>query len=295
MNTTATKKQPTTQELTPKIVEILKKKREEKEIELKRVGQTKVFCLIDKNRRNAYVKDIIYPEVSFYIPEEDAVTDLDGEKVFGSVTMRYIKGERSLFKHKQSKDGFVITPIEITSGVIVLNEKTDKALIEFFSLHPKNRDSKFKQSDIEPAWYMEDTGRTIEEEIKRNELIYSLHEQIMTLTNEELTKIAVAFDLESFDNAKHTKVILKELAEKNPEKAKAMLNDPQLEIKATYKLALILNILKNDGKKLSWGDTNGFIISIPKGKDQHDFCIDFFTTDDGVVVMDKVRKIIYGN
>lgn len=274
------------------IVELLKKKREEQAQEFKKYGHTRVFTLLDKRRTKSNVTDIIYPEVSLYIPIDESIDDIDGEKVSGSVTMRYIKGERSLFKHKQTEGITIKEPITFNSGAIVVNERNDMALVLFLTYHPKNQESPFKQSGINPSWYLENSEKILQEQIERDDAISKVQEDIIKLSDEELTKVALAHGLESYDNPKQTKMILKSIAESDPSKANKMLNDPLLEIKSTYRLALILGILKNNNKKLMWGDTDGQIVLIPKGKDPHQYAAEFFTREDGVVVIEKINEII---
>ena len=279
-----------------KLVSLAKMQRKHKEKQEERVGRTIVYELIDKSRaRSPQSVFAINPVHTIYIPHDKPYIEFKGsdneEKVTGEVTLRYVPGERSLFKHLQKQDVIKTELITFTSGFKTINEKRDAKMFEFLRLCPKNEDSPYRNEGVKPVYRQANSDKQVKRESQKELRAFEVVRRIVELKDDEVYSFACVMGLDISNSADLLRISLKRMAESSPQVVLAALNDPHQSVKEAYIVAKQMGVLRRESQSVKWGDGNTITL-IPSGVDELDYMAEYFSKEQGSAVFETMMDAI---
>jgi len=274
-------------EMLTKLVQHQKEQRAKIE---KQMGKVYSFSLLDKRRRDSGNSDIYEPKFSIEIPHDEPFIDVDGEQVSGSVTVRYARGQRSLFAHKQNTDEKItLDTIEFINGGITANSKTQESLFKFLTLNPYYDKCPYPQQGVAPHWKLDNEEDAMEQNIEREAQIYKLVERVIGMDEEEVYKFSLLLGFDVSLRPEFLKNLLKKKAEEDPNGFTNVVEDPYADEKNVYIMAKSLGVINASTLKMTWSNGSE-IYSFAKGIPILDQVAKYFRTDEGAVVLDEIRN-----
>lgn len=278
-----------------KLVSLTKIQKQRKEKEQERVGRTIVYELTDKSRaRSPQSVFAINPVHTIYIPHDNPYKEFKGSsdevEVTGEVTLRYVPGERSLFKHLQKQETVKTELITFSGGFKTINEKKDTKMAEFLRLCPKNEDSPYRggvTAVYRQANSEKQTKKAMEKEMRAFEVV----RRIVELTDDEILSFACVMGLDITNSPDILRISLKRMAEKSPQTVNNALNDPHQSTKEAYIVAKQMGIIRNEAGAVKW-DSGNTITLIPSGVDELDYMVKYFSDGQGASVYETIREAI---
>lgn len=279
-----------------KLVSLAKAQKKFKEKQEERSGRTIVYELIDKSRAKSPQSIFaINPIHTIYIPNDNPYIEFKGSddeiKVTGEVTLRYVPGERSLFKHLQKQDVVKTELIIFSSGFKTINEKKDAKLYEFLRLCPKNSDTPYPDGNSRPVYRQANSEKRNQQEMQKELKAFEVVQKVVELQEDEMYSFACVMGLDITQSPSLLRLAIKRMAESNPQMVLNALNDPHQSTKEAYIVAKQLGVLRNDAGTVKW-ESGNTITLIPTGVDELDHMVKFFSDGQGVAVFETMREAI---
>ena len=218
--------------------------------------------------------------------------DSNGEYITGDAHIRYIHGERSIYKENQSEGKVIKNPIPFTSGSLVLNSKRDALLIKFLRLSNLNQSNPLRDMGVAPEFFEYSPVAKAQEEINRANVINKAYEAVFNAEPEELYAIAniLNVDLVSEDTIKSG--ILSRIL-KTPEYILGLFDDPYLSAKNDILAAEKLDIISHDKRRVFFVNGKRTIVTVPSGKDWLDFFSEWVTLEEeGQEVLEVINRAL---
>lgn len=218
--------------------------------------------------------------------------DSNGELLTGVLSIRYLRGNKSIFVDNQPKTPQKAEYITFEQGNLSVNNKKDFPKYKFLKLSNKNVDFKHRNSSMDGLFF------EVEEEKEQRihlELTKKRQEAVSYIMNvEEIDEIAAycviyGISLESGD-LDFIKGSLVAKVEKNPEEFLRRKDDPKVEAEAEYRMAREFGIIERNGNTLKWNGGSTITI-VPSGKNEYEFMTDFLmNSDEGVEVHNEIKR-----
>lgn len=279
-----------------KLVSLAKMQRNHKEKQEELAGRTIVYELIDKSRaRSPQSVFAINPVHTIYIPSDRPYIEFKGSddevKVTGEVTLRFVPGERSLFKHLQKQDVIKTELIIFTSGFKTINEKRDAKMFEFLRLCPKNEESPYISGGDKAVYRQANSEKQIKRESDKELRSFEVVRRIVELKDDEVYSFACVMGLDITNSADLLRITLKRMAETSPQVVLNALNDPHQSVKEAYIVAKQMGLLRRDGQTVKWEDGNTITL-IPSGVDELEYIAEYFSKEQGAAVFETMMDAI---
>lgn len=279
-----------------KLVSLAKMQRNHKEKQEELAGRTIVYELIDKSRaRSPQSVFAINPVHTIYIPSDRPYIEFKGSddevKVTGEVTLRFVPGERSLFKHLQKQDVIKTELIIFTSGFKTINEKRDAKMFEFLRLCPKNEESPYISGGAKAVYRQANSEKQIKRESDKELRSFEVVRRIVELKDDEVYSFACVMGLDITNSADLLRITLKRMAETSPQVVLNALNDPHQSVKEAYIVAKQMGLLRRDGQTVKWEDGNTITL-IPSGVDELEYIAEYFSKEQGAAVFETMMDAI---
>jgi hypothetical protein len=239
-----------------------------------------------KERKDRKTGRIKFPIVHM-LKAEDVIYDADkgiNRKI------RYIPGEPSIFEDEQKEDSMVKSPITFSNGLLMV-DYTNPTLKKYLDMCNANASNPnripgsvrvFKRLDFE-----RDAKEKMEKDIQAMDALRTVFEMPLNKLLGYAQVLGVKMD-KSTDEIRYD---MKVLAEKDPVKFIAGLDDPKMEIKQTILRGKEAGILDWDTQKVTWvqGNQRPVITHIPLGVKPLDCLADMCMTDKGSGVIDQIK------
>lgn len=247
-----------------------------------------LFVLTDANVTSSYVDKISKKSVKIFpnsVAHKLEVNVYDPKKKRKRI-MRLITGESSVWLDEQTPDkdapNRAIEYANFING-IKLVEGTDTQLLEFLMNDDYNESKPNRDTKVNAMYKLVEVGSELAKEIKREMRLTELKTWCFTGKYAEVKAYARALNVNVNRDPDEVRFRMKQLAEADPTKFIAGMNNAMV-LKKHYVLEAIDNsiIRKDDNlNALIWEKENSILIQAPMGRDPVDFFVDNTTTPNG--------------
>jgi len=209
--------------------------------------------------------------VSVYDKESDSIRSI-----------RYIPQENTIYTEEQTAKP-VKQPIVFQSGRMFVNP-TQPNLARFMEMHPGNKANGgkvFKKVD-----HTQDAAEEMSTEFKVVDALNLLREKPVA----DLIAVATALNFKTerpIDELKHDLMVY---AKKNPGLFIESFDNPIIEAKALVKKAKDYGVISVSNGKVSWTDTNNYILSVPVGREDIEVIARYCLTEEGSSVLNEIKR-----
>ena len=204
--------------------------------------------------------------------------------------IRYIPGEPSIFEDEQKEDSMVKSPITFSNGLLMV-DYTNPTLKKYLDMCNANASNPDRISQGPPVFkrldFEKDAKEKMEKEIQSMDALRTVFEMPLNKLLGYAQVLGVNID-KSTDEIRYD---MKVMAEKDPVKFIAGLDDPKMEIKQTILRGKDAGILDWDSSKITWvqGNQRPVITHVPLGVKPLDCLADMCMTDKGRGVIDQIK------
>lgn len=214
--------------------------------------------------------------------------------------IRHCPNEASIFIDEQSEHALV-EPIIFRDGLLEV-EREGQTTQKFLQAHPDNKcndgswfeeinDEQEAGEDIEVEELIADIKQTVKSKANEEDGIYELEMVASILLNsvEQVSKMKTSSEL---------KRVIYQYVDSNPyyftddEGNINIFDDEFLQRKYLVLRAIRDNIIRKSPNKKSmmWVQGNKIIATAPQGLDLVDFFTDYLSTDDGILVIEEIKR-----
>ena len=204
--------------------------------------------------------------------------------------IRYIPGEPSIFEDEQKEDSMVKSPITFSNGFLRV-DYTNPTLKKFLDMCNANKSNPNRMSNKVASFMFMDYKKTAQEKLEKS--VKSM-DALRTVFDLELDKLIAYAGVLGVNTKKSTDEIrydMKVLAEKDPDKFMAGLDDPKMEVKQIILRGRDAGILDWISQKITWvqGESRPVITHVPLGVKPVDHLADMCMTDTGGGIIDQIK------
>ena len=204
--------------------------------------------------------------------------------------IRYIPGEPSIFEDEQKEDSMVKSPITFSNGFLRV-DYTNPTLKKFLDMCNANKSNPNRMSNKVASFMFMDYKKTAQEKLEKS--VKSM-DALRTVFDLELDKLIAYAGVLGVNTKKSTDEIrydMKVLAEKDPDKFMAGLDDPKMEVKQIILRGRDTGILDWNSQKITWvqGESRPVITHVPLGVKPVDHLADMCMTDTGGGIIDQIK------
>ena len=204
--------------------------------------------------------------------------------------IRYIPGEPSIFEDEQKEESMVKSPITFSNGFLRV-DYTNPTLKKFLDMCNANKSNPNRMSNKVASFMLMDYEKTAQEKLEKS--VKSM-DALRTVFDLELDKLIAYAGVLGINTKKSTDEIrydMKVLAEKDPDKFMAGLDDPKMEIKQIILRGRDSGILDWNSQKITWvqGESRPVLTHVPLGIKPVDHLADMCMTDTGSGIIDQIK------
>ena len=203
--------------------------------------------------------------------------------------IRYVVNFESPFIDEQDSSGWDLRPERILfqKGHLLVDAH-DVSLQKFLEVHPwneKNGGSKFYEYDPEAVAKVEVDNLLLEAEAVKLAL------EADVATTEAVLRPRVGAKIHEMKTDQLTREILL-FAKKEPQLFLNAIKDEQLLLQNVAYTSIDYGICKisDNGTVFRWVENNSSLVAIPFGQNPYSFLAGWFTTDEGIEVMNKITQ-----
>jgi len=208
-----------------------------------------------------------------------SVYDKDSDSIR---SIRYIPQENTIYTEEQTAKP-IKRPIVFQNGRLFVNPNQPN-LARFMDMHPMNKANGgkvFKKVD-----HSQDAALNMSSEFKVVDALSHPREKPVS----DLIAVATALNFKTdrpIDELKHDLMVY---AKKNPGDFIEAFDNPIIEAKALVKKAIDYGVISINKGKVSWTDTNNYILSVPVGRDAVEVVARYCLTEDGSSVLSEIKR-----
>ena len=203
--------------------------------------------------------------------------------------IRYIPGEASIFEDEQKEDSMVKSPITFNNGMLMV-DYTNPTLKKYLDMSNANYSNPNRMTNSAPVFkrldFEKDAKEKMEKEIKSMDALRTVFEMPLN----KLLGYAQVLGINTKKSTDEIRYDMKVLAEKDPVKFIAGLDDPKMEIKQTILRGVEAGVISLDSSKVTWvqGNQRPVITHVPLGVKPVDCLADMCMTDKGSGIIDQI-------
>jgi len=197
-------------------------------------------------------------------------------------SIRYIPQENTVYTEEQTAAPLK-RPIIFQKGKLFVNPSQPN-LAKFMFMHPGNQlngGKLFKQVDMS-----KDASEDMTKEFKVVDALNLLRSKPVS----DLLAVATALNFKTdrpMDEIKHDLMVY---AKKSPGSFIESFDNPIVEAKALVRKAIDYGAISVSNGKVSWTDTNNYILSIPAGRDETDVIARYCLTEEGSSLIGEIKR-----
>lgn len=198
--------------------------------------------------------------------------------------LRYASNQKSPFEDEQDENP-ILTPIIFIDGMLTVSRQ-NQVLQEFLHYHPMNG-KKFVEVNKEA-----DAQAAVDKMLKQDDAVAAARK----LEAEEMETVGrglLGLDVKNLKTSEIKRDILL-FARNNPDAFLNAIDDPTMKLKAKVKGFFDSRVLafRNQQKEVFFNmeGNKKRMLTIPFGVDPYEACIKFFSSDDGVEVLEMLEK-----
>lgn len=197
-------------------------------------------------------------------------------------SIRYIPQENTVYTEEQTAAPLK-RPIIFQKGRLFVNPNQPN-LAKFMAMHPGNKANGgklFREVDMS-----KDAAEDMTKEFKVVDALNLLRSKPVS----DLLAVATALDFKTdrpMDEIKHDLMVY---AKRNPGYFIEAFDNPIIEAKALVKKAIDYGVISMNKGKVSWTDTNNYILSVPVGRDAVEVVARYCLTEDGSSVLNEIKR-----
>ena len=228
-----------------------------------------------------------YP-VTYMIKAEELIYDAETDS---ERTIRYIPGETSIFKDKQSKESKLKEPIMFSNGQLMV-DKTNPLLKKFMDMHNGNRSNPNRKRNKSISFYKLDTEINASKHVESSKSEIEAMHLALTMPIDRLVSYARVLGVNVNKSTDEIRWDMKILAQKDPKAFVAGMNNPTTVIKEVLFKAHECKIIDMDKGKVSWvmGDLKQMITHVPIGIKPVDKMVDFCLSEEGKPTYGEIKN-----
>lgn len=210
--------------------------------------------------------------------------------------IRYIPGEPSIFEDEQKEDSIVKSPITFNNGMLTV-DYTNPTLKKYLDMCNANASNENRIAQGPPVFkkldFEKDAKEKMEKEIKSMDALRTVFEMPLN----KLLGYAQVLGINVNKSTDEIRYDMKVLAEKDPIKFIAGLDDPKMEIKQTILRGRDAGVLDWTNQKITWvqGNQRPVIAHVPLGVKPVDHLSDMCMTDRGSGIIDQIKAKMKSN
>ena len=240
-----------------------------------------------------------YRLVGKYQPPIETVPIVDeiyDEATNSNRTIRYVRGERSIYRDEQSKaaDDLVRnSEIVFVEGVKSV-QKTDANLMKYLDMCNYNKSNDTRREDRETIFELFDPDAKARENYRKEVDSVSVQNLIHKMDTEEMASVSAAFHINTDRDVDAIKWDLLMRARNNPEMFIRTINAPETKKKYHMLQAIEKNIIVFDQavNVISWSQ-GGAIASGQPGESALDNLVRYTDTADGAKIYEAIKSKLY--
>jgi len=227
----------------------------------------------------------IYPVV-YMVKSEDIIFDAEKDV---NRRIRYIPGEPSIFEDEQKKESKVKSPITFSNGFLLVDQ-TNPTLRKYLDMCNANADNVNRSGSSAPIFKAVDGAKDAKEKMAKDMKQMDALRVVFDMELDKLIGYATVMGVNINKSTDEIRYDMKIMAEKDPVKFLAGLDDPKMEIKQVALRAKQFKILDWDSGKVMWiqGDQRPVITHVPLGVKPLDCLADLCMTDKGSGLLDQM-------
>ena len=244
-----------------------------------------IYKLISKDKDRKTGMDR-YPIV-YMLKAEDIVFD----PITGTQrTIRYIKGQKSIFADEQDKGTLVKAPITFNNGFLIV-EHTNPNLKKYLDMCNGNMNNPNRLSSSAPSFGLEDSEKKAKERLDRSRMEMDAISTVLTMSLDKLVGYAKVLGVNVKNSTDEIRYDMKILAEKDPSGFIAGLDSPLTDMKEMILKASEYKVLKLEPSKISWtiGSSVQTITNVPMGVKPLDHLAEICLTVDGEPIVAQIK------
>lgn len=259
------------------------------------------FKLLKQNVSPSYVDSHGVPKryptlVPF--PAIGIINEKNPEGKWVQRVIRYIPGEQSIYKDKQSDD--IAVPKKTYKIVFEQGHKsisgTDRLLLEFIMKYNLNATNPNRKTDEQPWFELIDTDKAIKAAMKHDETLDEAKYFCRKGTWDEVRAMAMVLNLNQNFSVEETRWNLRIIAERDPNKFMALQQDPKMMKKYHVLEAISQGFLVTNtpNNSIAWvTNPNNALYVGPAGRDIVDGFVNQLSTTEGMVLYKAIIELIY--
>ncbi len=197
-------------------------------------------------------------------------------------SIRYIPQEDTVYTEEQTAAPLK-RPIIFQKGRLFVNPNQPN-LAKFMAMHPGNKANGgklFREVDMS-----KDAAEDMTKEFKVVDALNLLRSKPVS----DLLAVATALNFKTdrpMDEIKHDLMVY---AKRNPGFFIESFDNPMVEAKALVKKAIDYGVISVSKGKVSWTDTNNYILSAPVGRDAVEVVARYCLTEEGSSVLSEIKR-----
>lgn len=211
--------------------------------------------------------------------------DKDGEYITGQVTIRYAKGQNSIFEQNQPKEVNLET-IHFKDGRMDIQKGRDGNKYRFCMLTNLNLSKPLRDNNVNAKFMLHDTMKQAKEESERLNKQVRVNEWMKNSTDDEKFALAVVAGVDTAD-MELAEVIISNKAYENPDRFLRLMNSEELFVRAYIKSAMDMSVFYSNGQKIHWRDGKLMLVA-PDGVDAIDFLVSYVQRDEGRATYEEI-------
>lgn len=261
-----------------------------------------LFRLVKQNAASSIIDSYNRPQVfpgSYTIPNVAVINERDKDGNMTQVTIRYIPGETSIYKHLQSNDKDVPKKNIKYSIKFVNGRKTvlgsDIFLLEFMMKCNQNITNPDRKKDVHAVFELVDTSIAVSKEIAKDKLISEVTNWCWNGDLNEVKAYARVLNVDLNQQNDEIRHDLKVIAMRDPEKFFKELKNPAMR-KKHYVLEAIdrgFLILDAASNSIAWATNTAAPIAVAAiGTSPIDVLVNKLGTDEGQLLYRTIVDLL---
>lgn len=236
----------------------------------------------DKDRQGRDRYPIVY-----MIKAEDIVYDPESGT---QRTIRYVKGQTSVFADKQKDDVVAKVPITFNNGFLIV-EHTNPNLKKFLDMCNGNFDNPNRSKNSSPSFGLENSEKKAKEKLDRSRDELNAVTTALTMSVDKLVGYAKVLGVNVKKSTDEIRYDMKVLAEKDPSGFIAGLDNPLTDMKGLILKAKEYKILILETNRIMWniGGKKTVIANVPMGVKPLDHLAELCLTVDGEPIVTQIK------
>lgn len=299
-----------------KYIDLINRKKEQKNLRSGQVGDSIVFRLTKNRKPRKFTikcKDTIHLPQPSTDPEffeeysfayeltkeaqrqnktgyDEKGNPIDADWIWGdNITIQYAEGEQSIYAMNQSEGKKRIKFFELTKGAASINTLKDKTLHRFLAICNHNKDFKYRSSSRAASIFHDNDRKNAEKELKRFNLEMEAESIVHNAPLGQILPMCLVYGVQVNEDDKTMRFNLIRHARKNPAEFIQWYNSPSTEVKGEYMLAKEYGVVTRVGDQIQIeGQT---ILVLPKNANEQDYVANFFMNEDnGRLYLEQIRR-----